>query len=101
MIDANDLLNDVKNYLDITWDDDATDVKLRGMISRGMKYLNDLTGSDLDFTKEESPREMLFIRIMYERAGALDDFRKNYLSELNSLVMSERMKRSVEKEQSS
>lgn len=99
MIDAKELLNDVKNYLDITWDDDATDIKLRGMIARGMLYLNKLTGSDLDFTIEGSPRELLFIRIMYERSGALDEYRKNYLSELNSLVMSERMKRSVEKEQ--
>lgn len=101
MIDAKDLLNDVKNYLDITWEDDATDKKICGMISRGMKYLNELTGSDIDFLKEEIPKELLYIRIMYERAGALDDFRKNYLSELNSLVMSERMKRNAEKEATS
>lgn len=87
------LLDDVKNYLDITWADDATDKKICGMIFRGMKYLNDLTGCTLDYEIEDAPRELLFIRVMYERAGALDDFRKNYLNELNGLVTNERVKR--------
>ena len=34
------LLNDVKNYLDISWEDDNTDSKVTGIIERGMKYLN-------------------------------------------------------------
>ena len=29
------LLEDVKNYLNITWDDDATDRKVRGLIAAG------------------------------------------------------------------
>ncbi|MCR0567429.1 hypothetical protein MKC54_05240 [[Clostridium] innocuum] len=87
------LLDDVKNYLDITWADDATDKKICGMISRSMKYLNDLTGSALDYEVEDMPRELLFLRVMYDRAGALDDFRKNYLNELNGLVTRERVKR--------
>lgn len=93
MIDASLLLNDVKNYLDITWKDDATEKKLCGMISRGMKYFNGITGSELDYLIEDEPRSLLFIRVMYERSGALDDFVKNYLSDINSLVMRERMKR--------
>ena len=30
------LLDDVKNYLNITWDDDATDKKVSGIIASGM-----------------------------------------------------------------
>ena len=30
------LLSDVKNWLDITWDDDATDAKVSGLIASGM-----------------------------------------------------------------
>lgn len=87
------LLDDVKNYLDITWADDATDKKICGMISRSMNYFNKLTGSTLDYDVEDTPRELLFLRVMYDRAGALDDFKKNYLNELNGLVMRERVKR--------
>ena len=33
------LLEEVRNYLDITWDDPKGDEKLRGMIKRGMASL--------------------------------------------------------------
>lgn len=34
------LLDDVKNYLDITWDDELTNTKLSGIIERGKNFLN-------------------------------------------------------------
>ena len=34
------LLCTVKNYLNITWSDSATDAKIRGIIASGMMYLN-------------------------------------------------------------
>ena len=34
------LLPDVKNYLDITWSDDALDKKIWGIIVAGMLYLD-------------------------------------------------------------
>ena len=39
------LLNDVKNYLDISWEDENTDNKITGIIERGMKYLNKVAGN--------------------------------------------------------
>lgn len=87
------LLEDVKNYLDITWEDETTDKKIGGMIARSVAYFNDLTESALDYEIEGQARELLFLRVMYERSGALDDFRKNYLSEINSLVKNERIKK--------
>jgi len=39
-----ELLTAVRNYLGITWADDAGDVKLSGIIARGMKYLNRIAG---------------------------------------------------------
>lgn len=32
----NKLLNEIKNYLEITWDDSLGDEKIRGMVKRGM-----------------------------------------------------------------
>jgi hypothetical protein len=79
------LLAAVRNYLDITWTDDAGDEKLSGIISRGMKYINRTGGAEFDYTVEDKPRELLFDYCRYARSGALDEFQKNYLSELLSL----------------
>ena len=55
------LLEAVKNYLDITWDDPDGDNKLSGIIMRGMQYLNKVAGQELDYTAEDKPRELLWI----------------------------------------
>ena len=39
------LLESVKNYLDITWEDANTDAKITGIIGRGIKFLNDKAGN--------------------------------------------------------
>ena len=79
------LLEDVKNYLDITWDDEATEKKLTGIIERGMKYINSVAGEELDYSKEEKPKELLLDYCRYVRSNALDEFQTNYLSELLTL----------------
>lgn len=79
------LLEDVKNYLDITWTDDAGDKKLSGIIARGMQYLNNVAGGELDFTIEDQPRALLMDYCRYVRSNALSEFENNYLSELLSL----------------
>ncbi len=38
------LLNDIRNYLDITWDDPLGDEKLRGMVKRGMAAISGKIG---------------------------------------------------------
>ena len=79
------LLEAVRNYLDITWVDAAGDVKLSGIIARGIKYIDSVAGSEMDYTDEDKPRELLFDYCRYVRSGALEDFQKNYLHELLSL----------------
>ena len=79
------LLQDIKDYLHITWDDEKTDKNLTGMIKRGMKKLNDIAGLNLDFTIEDSPRELLFDYVRYANSQALEVWEKNFQSELLSL----------------
>lgn len=79
------LLNAVRNYLDITWTDDAGDTKLSGIISRGMKYIDEIAGAEMDYTVEDKPRELLFDYCRYVRSNALDEFAANYQHELLSL----------------
>lgn len=76
------LLSDVRNYLDITWEDVATDQKLTGIIQRGISYLQDVAGAVLDFEEESTPRSLLFDYCRYARSNALEMFNQNYRGEL-------------------
>lgn len=80
-----ELLNDVKIYLDITWVDIETDKKITGITERGIKYIDGIAGSEMDYTVEDKPRELLFDYCRYARSNALDEFQKNYLHELLTL----------------
>ena len=46
------LLNDVKNYLNITWEDSELDSKLSSMIERGKASLSSSIGQGLDFEND-------------------------------------------------
>lgn len=74
------LLADVKNYLDITWDDEATDAKVSGSIASGMAYLDGKLGEAGDYTQDGMPRTLLFEYVRYARDSALDVFEGNYLA---------------------
>ena len=74
------LLADVKNYLNITWDDQATDLKISSLIKNGIAYLNLKRGEPADYTAAGLPRTLLFDFVRYARDDALDVFENNYLS---------------------
>lgn len=79
---ASDLLGDVKNYLDITWNDEKTDSKLMGIISRGMRYIDDIVGVEQSYLEENKARELLFEYCLYARSNKLAEFETNYLHEI-------------------
>lgn len=87
------LLEDVKIYLNITWDDENTDKKLEGIIERGKRYLDTIAGEKLDYTAEDKPKELLLDYCRYVRSNALEEFQNNYLHELLSLQIDEEVKR--------
>ena len=79
------LLDAAKNYLDITWPDEAGDEKLSGILSRGITYLDHTAGLAQDYSTETTARALLFDYARYVRAGALQDFAGDYQSELLAL----------------
>lgn len=83
------LLAEVKNYLDITWTDTDADAKLAGQISRGIAYISAKTGlqaSDFDGENaNDRGKELLFNYVLYDRSGAVNEFKKNYQSDLVGL----------------
>ena len=85
------LLDAVKNYLNITWSDDATDKKISGIIASGMMYLDGKAGAAMDYTIDGIARTLLFEYSRYMRDGALDVFENNY----QSMILTMRHERMV------
>lgn len=79
------LLSDVRNYLDITYDDPETDQKLTGIIERGKVYLDNIAGVQQDYEKEAASRQLLFDYCRYARNNALEYFEGNFKTELLTL----------------
>lgn len=86
------LFNDVKQYLDITWEmTQEEEKKLDGMIMRGKKSLQAKIGN-CDFEQETQEKSLLLNYVMYDRAGSLADFWMNYKGEIASLRLRNKVK---------
>ena len=81
------LLADVKNWLDITWDDEATDRKIAEMIKSGMAYISRIGGKHYNFMSDGPHRQLLFEYCRYARSNALEKFGRNFQSELLALQL--------------
>ena len=90
------LLETVKNYLNITWSDSATDAKIRGIIASGMMYLNGKAGAEMDYVEDGAARTLLFEYARYMRDEALDVFENNYQSMILAMQTKKELSRYVE-----
>ena len=81
------LLDEVKNYLDITWEDPQLEEKLDGIIARGKRYIDRIAGSPQDYEIEDKPKELLLDYCRYARSNALEMFQRNFLHELNGFQL--------------
>lgn len=74
------LFLDIKADLDITWEDEATNRKVKNYITQGMSFINDKLGKPGDYSVDGYPRTLLFEYVRYARDKALDVFEANYKS---------------------
>ena len=80
------LLESIKAYLHITWEDINTDINLTDAINSSMVRLQEIAGvTTIDFTKEGLAKDLLKDRCRYINSQALEMFEKNFASELLSL----------------
>lgn len=90
---SEELFEDIKNFLDITWEMNAGEKeKLSGIIKRGMNYLEGKIG-ECNFDKDTQEKELLMNYCMYARAGQVSEFVNNYLGEIISLQINRWRKR--------
>jgi len=79
------LLDDAKQYLKITWDDE--DSVLTTLINRGKAKLNMLIGAELDFEAEGQARSLLFDFVRYAYNNASEYFEENFREEILRLQL--------------
>lgn len=87
------LLEKVKEYLKIDWDDE--DSNLTGIIERGKSNLQELTGTTLDFENEGQPKALLLDYCRYAYNNALEYFEENFHKEIVRLQYTEAVKEHV------
>ena len=92
MADEQKLIDDVKNYLDRTWQDDMEDQKIAGIVKRGMAAIRGKVG-ECNFYEETQERALLFDYVMYAMAGEIPQFWQNYSSEILSLQIDRRIEK--------
>lgn len=88
------MLQELKNYLKITWDNE--DSYLESIITKGKSYLNDLTGTTIDFTIDGQPKNLLMDYCRYYYNNAIEYFKENFQEELLELKLKEAVKASKE-----
>ena len=72
------LASDIKNYLNITWDDQAENSKIINLVNSGISYINSKYGGTADYYSPGFPRTLIFEYVRYARDNALDVFEQNY-----------------------
>lgn len=91
------LICELKAYVGITWNDSVTDYKFQNMVASSMVYLQEKLGEDTDFNEQTTARELLFERVRYAWASALDVFENNYLSLILAMQNEKKVRDYVEK----
>jgi len=84
---TNDLLQELKDRLQVTWSDQSTDRQLTAMLNRGQAYMNELCGTEFTFEEGSPERELLMERCRYDWNNALSDFEDNFQKELSRLIL--------------
>ena len=82
---TDELLSWVKNYLDITWEDEDTDAKILGIVLRGMTFLDHIAGEELTYSEGATATQLLMDYARYARAGTLPSFARDFQGELMGL----------------
>ena len=91
------LICELKAYVGITWNDDVTNYKFQNIVASSMVYLQEKLGEDTDFNEQTTARELLFERVRYAWASALDVFENNYLSLILAMQNEKKVRDYVEK----
>lgn len=75
-------IDKVKNYIDITWNDKETDLKIEGIVKRATNILYKYAGTLFEIEDESDEEQLLLDLCRYIYNHAYEDFKVNFRSEL-------------------
>lgn len=81
-MESTELIDKVKNYLDITWYDELTEKKVKGLTERAIKILQSYAGTEIDLDEDSDEEQLLLDLCRYIYNNAYEDFKINFCSEL-------------------
>lgn len=81
------MLQEVKDYLNITWTDETTDNKLKRFIDGGKSYLSRKTQVQLDFASDLEASQLLMDYCRYAYNHSLEDFYNNFGQDIFDLSL--------------
>ena len=79
------LLSDVKDRLNITWDNENTDKKLTSMIEDAEIYLNHLLGAECDYSAPGMFHKLFLNYAMYSYNHCEEEFEDAYRKDILTL----------------
>lgn len=95
------LLDTLKTYLDITWQDEHTDAKLSGILARAQTKCCAYAGvTELSFADGTEEQQLLLDMCRYIWNNASEDFETNYLPDLLMLRAKYKVEQAEQAEQS-
>ena len=80
-----ELLEQVRQFLNITWVDNALDSQLQRFIVSSKDYLCKVAGRDDSDFNTGLANDLLLNRVLYMNSDNQNDFQVNYNAELNAL----------------
>mgnify|MGYP002082903014 CR=1 FL=1 len=83
MTDNTKLLEKVKKYLHVTWNDEDDDLK--ELIEEAKQYLNEKTGTAIEYEKDLVALGLLKDYCRYTRNYSKEYFEQNFLNEIQNL----------------
>lgn len=76
------LLDDLKLTLDITWQDDDTDKKLKRLLDRARFEINEYAGEQINYEKDLFARQLVLDLARYIWNNVKEEFKDNFGQEL-------------------
>ena len=87
------MLQEVKDYLKITWDDE--DTSLGRLIIRAKDNVDDLIGVELDYDTNSQAKTLFLDYCRYDYNNSLEYFEDNFSKEILRLQLKEGVKANV------
>lgn len=73
-----DILEEIKDELNITWNDDNTNIRLINMIKRAEYKINDYAGTTVNISQDLEARDLVINLVRYMWNNTSDLFESNY-----------------------